>query len=153
MEFIVEHSIRHKIRPESMEPVEDLDYFLNLMAHGIKIRYISKPLYLYRITPGSAFSCYKRIAMMKTVLKNSIENFKNNPNSLVALQEKIEVIDREELYMSFILAIKNRDFTEVLKIINRCQWVIPEFVSRLYRDIVYHTHRIRHGGRVRGIRF
>jgi len=150
--FVKNNHIRHRHRPDSKEPVEDSDFFLQLMAHGMRLRYLPKPMYLYRITPGSATSQTRRNTMMREVLEEFVGKFKNAPTVQIALGKKIAMVAHEEQYMPFMWAIKNKQFYEAYQLVRQSPWVIYEFFRRLGQSVAYHLHRIRHGGRTRGIR-
>ena len=46
---IREYHIRHGCRPFGA----DTEFFLKLLANGLQLLYVPKPMYYYRITPGS----------------------------------------------------------------------------------------------------
>jgi succinoglycan biosynthesis protein ExoO len=150
--FVRNNHIRHRDRPDSKEPVEDSDFFLQLMAHGMQLRYLPKPMYLYRITPGSAISQTKRYTMMREVMEEFIGKFEAAPAVQVALGKKIAMIARKEQYMPFIWTLKKRQLRHASQLACKTPWVIFEFFRRLGDNLAYHVHRIRHGGRTRGIR-
>ena len=150
--FVKNNCIRHRNRPDSKEPVEDSDFFLQLMANGMRLRYIPKPMYLYRITPGSATSQKRRITIMREVLEDVAGKFENAPTVQAALCKKIAMVARDEQYMPFVWALKNKQFQKAYQLACQSPWVIPEFFCGLGQSIGYHAHRIWHGGRTRGIR-
>lgn len=150
--FVKNNCIRHRSRPDSKEPVEDTDFFLQLMALGLGIRYIPKPMYLYRITPGSASGLTKRNVMMREVLENAISQFENAPAVQAALQKKIARVVRAEYYNPFVWALKKMQLRNAFLLAYRTPWVIPEFFRRIRHSLVYQAHRILNRGRMRGIR-
>jgi succinoglycan biosynthesis protein ExoO len=150
--FVRDNRIRHRQRPDSREPVEDTDFFLQLMARGMRLRYIPKPMYLYRITPGSATSQTKRKTMMRKVLEDMMLKFEHAPSVQAALKKKMAKVAQDEQYMPFVWTLNNKQFHKALRLACRSPWVIPEFFRRLGHSIAYHLHRIWYGGRTRGIR-
>lgn len=144
--YVREHRITHSDRKYGA----DLEFFLRVLSFSkLSIWYIPEPLYLYRITPNSASTNKYRFKLLKEVLDKGIELF---PDSLIvrnAFQKKIAHIDRDEKYVSFFWAIKAWQFKESIRIAHKYPWVINEFLTRSIRALVYHIHRIRHGGRVR----
>lgn len=150
--LVKNNCIRHRNRPDSKEPVEDSDFFLRLMALGLQLRYIPKPMYLYRITPGSASSQTMRITMMREVLEDVVGKFENAPPVQAALRKKIAMVARDEQYMPFVWAIKNKQLRKAFQLAYQAPWVIPEFFRGFGHSLAYHVHRIWHGGCSRGIR-
>ena len=148
--FICSKSIRHGKRPESMEPVEDTDYFLKLLIQGIRLCYIHKPMYLYRITPFSAISQTKRHIMMKMTLEKAKKSFREDSVEIKAIERKISMVNRDIDYKSFIDSLKNSTFTKALRATVKSPWILHEFLQRAAEDGLYHAHRIIHGGKARG---
>jgi hypothetical protein len=109
-------------------------------------------MYYYRITPGSMSGLTNRSIMMREVLENAITQFEHAPTVQIALGKKIAMVARDEQYMPFMWAIKNKQFYQAYQLVRQSPWVIYEFFRRLGQSVAYHLHRIRHGGRTRGIR-
>ena len=148
LKFIREHHISHGRRPFGA----DTEFFLHLLAHGLQLCYVPKPMYLYRITPGSMSSLTERYTLMVEVLENAIPQFENAPAVQAALQKKIAMITRTGYYMRFLWALKKKQFGKAFGLAIRAHWVIPEFFRRIGHYLGYQAHRIRYGGRMRGIR-
>ncbi len=145
---IKNNNIYHSNRPYA----EDTEFFIQLMAHGTKLRYVPKPLYQYRITPNSASSTKRRSTMMKEVLENAMPLFLDFPFVQAALRQKIETVTYDELYMPFLVSLKQRQFISAIKMLYQSPWLVIEFLSRVTESAQYHLHRVWHGGQVRGIR-
>lgn len=150
--FIVSNHIHHRVRPESMEPMEDSDYFLKLIAKGIRIYYIPKAMYYYRITPYSATGRANRFSTMKNVLEDTRELFPINSPVRNALDKKILMVRRDEQYMPFVYSIKKKEFKKAFNIAVESPWIISELIRKSGWSAAYQAHRIWHGGRTRGIR-
>lgn len=143
---------KYQIRHSHKKFGEDTEFFLRLLSYGLTLRYIPKPMYHYRITPGSATALSSRARMMREILEKAIGNFENAPSIQNALRKKISMVSCEEQYMVFVRLLKNKEFQKALQISIELPWILPEFIRRSGNDIIYHIHRIRHGGRTRGIR-
>ena len=145
---IREYHIRHGCRPFGA----DTEFFLKLLANGLQLLYVPKPMYYYRITPGSMSGLTNRTALMREVLENAISQFENAPAVQVALQKKIARVVRAEYYNPFVWALKKKQFRNAFLLAYRAPWVIPEFFRRIRHSLVYQAHRILNRGRMRGIR-
>ena len=142
------YNIRHGYRRFAA----DTEYFLQLLAHGLQLCYVPKPMYYYRITPGSMSGLTSRSAMMREVLESAINQFEHDPKVQTALRKKIGMVTRDEHYMPFVWELKQMQFRRAFKLAYYAPWVISEFIRRLGPSTVYHVHRICHGGRIRGNR-
>jgi glycosyltransferase involved in cell wall biosynthesis len=142
----------NKIKHSTKRFGEDTEYFLKILSYNFLIRYVGKPLYKYRITPGSATSESMRCTMMREILEDAIGLFNNSPNIQTALRTKIAMMVKEEQYVPFVLQLKKKKFYSAFKTTINSPWVILEFSRRLGFSLYYHAHRIYHGGRTRGIR-
>lgn len=148
LRLLKQKQIRHSNRKFGA----DTEFFLQLLSHGLKLRFIPKPMYYYRITPGSATSHSSRSTMMREILEDTIGKFEHAPIVQVALQKKIDMVAREEKYLPFVLEIKKKKFYKAFQMACHSPWVISELFKRLWLSLFYQTHRIWHGGRTRGIR-
>lgn len=145
---IREDPIFHRNRPFGA----DTEFFLHLMAHGLQLCYVPKPMYYYRITPGSASGQTGRYDMMQEVLENAVKRFAHAPTVQTAIKKKISLIARRGEYMPFVWSLKKKQFRKAFQIAYRTPWVLPEFLRRLGHNLAYHAHRLRNGGRTRGTR-
>lgn len=146
--FIKKHCIKHS----NLSVHEDNEFFLNILSCGLNLRFVSKPMYYYRITPGSATSNVNRNNLLIDVLEDAVAKFSYSPIIQSALRQKINMVTRDECYMPFLVSLKKGQLITSLKMLFQSPWLAIEFLSRLSECIVYHIHRLRHGGRVRGMR-
>ncbi|MDW7773849.1 MAG: glycosyltransferase family 2 protein [Desulfobulbaceae bacterium] len=146
LHYIREHAITHGTSRYG----QDYAFFLRILANGkLPIWYIPKPLYLYRITPGSACANKNRYKLLKEILEQEISLFPE-ANIQNAFRKKIATIDRDEKYIKFIWSIKDKQFGDALKMLLRNPWFVIEFLLRAENTLAYHAHRIWHGGLTRG---
>ena len=54
--------------------------------------------------------------------------------------------------MPFVCKLKKKQLRKAFHLAYQAPWVIPEFFWRPGHSLAYHAHRIRNGGRTRGIR-
>jgi len=145
-EYLKKYHVKHS----RIRFAEDTEYFLELMSKGIQLKYVPYPLYLYRITPGSATAQKNRADSMLQVLENALDKFINAPAAHSALLGKINQVCREKHYMLFIQSLKNKDLRNTLSLAAKSPWVLSELIRRLGYDFAYHADRMRHGGTMRG---
>jgi succinoglycan biosynthesis protein ExoO len=150
--FIEKNHIRHNSRPDSKEPVEDSEFFLKLMFLGLRLIYVPKAMYYYRITPGSAISQIKRITIMREIFEDIADKSNYEPKIQDALRKKIIMLKRDEQYMPFILSLKRKELITAFQLAFRSPWITIDFFRRLGHSLDYQVHRIWHGGRSRGVR-
>jgi succinoglycan biosynthesis protein ExoO len=146
--YIREHNICHSSRPI----YEDNEFFLKILSFGLKLIYIAKPMYYYRITPGSMSGLSNRHVFWREILEEANQYFTHAPDVQKALKIKMAMVSRNERYIPFIWALKSKEFIKALRLIWRSPWIVREFFSRLGKSSAYQIHRFRHGGRSRGFR-
>jgi len=93
-----------------------------------------------------------RSIMMREVLENAINQFEHAPTVQAALRKKVGMVTRDENYMPFVRELKKKQLRKAFQLAYQAPWVIPEFFRRFGHSLAYHAHRIRNGGRSRGIR-
>jgi len=148
LRHIKQYNVHHSRRRFS----EDTEFFIMLLSHGLQLWYVPKPMYNYRITPGSMTGSPERSRLMREVLENAINHFEHTPNVQVALRKKIVMVTRDEKYLPFIWALKKNEFIKALRLVCQAPWIVAEFSCRLRHSLAYQAHRIWHGGKSRGIR-
>lgn len=148
VKLVREHAITHTVRKVH----EDNEFFLNCFACGAALRYVPAALYYYRITPGSATSNLIRSRDLREVIVTMRSRFPDRPLLQDAFSMKVSVIDREDKYMPFLMAVKERKLTSIMAMVWREPWFVKEMMGRLCREFPYHIHRLMHRGRIRGTR-
>ena len=143
--FIKKYQIQHSNRIVN----EDNEFFLKILIKGLKLIYVPKPMYNYRIRSGSLTSSAENSIMMKEIIKYAIIEARFSPSIQEALSKKLFMIERYENYKPFVRGLKNLQFFKALTIAFQSPWIISEFFSRIGNSISYHSHRILHGGRIR----
>lgn len=146
------HIRNHHVCHTSRRFAADTEFFLQLLAHGLQLCYLPKPMYFYRITPGSMSGLTNRSALMRKVLENAVNQFENAPAVQGALRKKIAMVARNEFYMAFVWELKKKQLRKAFQLASQTPWVIPELFRRLGHSLAYQAHRIRNGGRARGNR-
>ena len=147
----LKHVLRNNIRHSKRRFGADIEFFIELFALCIPLRYIPKPMYYYRITPGSMTSLPDRMTLFREVFENAINKFDHDPSVQLALLKKIAKVCRNELYIPFVLALKMKQYWTAIQLIRKYPWIVKEFIYRLPPSLCYHFHRIRYRGKTRGI--
>jgi len=146
------HIRQHNVHHSSIRYGEDSEFFLKLLSFGLRLYYLPKPMYNYRITPASQSAAPERYPMMFEVIENSIDFFKQQPNIQGALRIKLIMEKRKEAYLPLIISLKRKDFLKTFKLLYQSPWIIHDSIPRIIRALAYHTHRISHHGHIRGTR-
>ncbi|MGH8274437.1 MAG: glycosyltransferase family 2 protein [Gammaproteobacteria bacterium] len=125
---------------------EDTEFFLKLLAAGLKLRYLPEAYYYYRISPGSMTASRLRHIQMEEVLEQAIMMFANNEAMVESLRLRLKQEQRNETYSRFMWALKDRDYTEAMRRSLAKPWLIAELFKRTVHELPYHGHRIWHRG-------
>lgn len=128
----------------------DSEYFLRLLAAGLKLRYLPFPGYLYRVTPGSMTAIRSRYERLAEMLEELMPLFKHSASTVSALRAKTSSLLRLVKYQSFVMNLRSRRFGAVASQILRDPWLLWELTRRLIGDAAYRVHLSYHGGTGRG---
>lgn len=127
---------------------EDTEFFLAIVATGITIRYLPKPLYYYRNTPGSASSTASRHTDMLGVLREAKTWFARSPAILAALDWRIDHECRMQDYCDFMASTRALHIVQSLRLVYRHPQILLEFARRSLRELPYHIGRLAHSKRI-----
>jgi succinoglycan biosynthesis protein ExoO len=128
---------------------EDCCFLLKLLASGGQLVYVPEPLYLYRITPGSASINTSRHEMLAEVLQSAIDDFSQQPEVQEAIAKKISRVELNASYLPFLSALKEGKTRSVLRMVAQRPSFLFLFITRAIREIPYQLDRIIHGGAAR----
>ena len=162
--FIVQHRLlikpifpreivtRQDIRHSTSKIGADNEFFLRIFASGIPIRYVAEPMYLYRLTPGSATNHPEKHRLMRQSIGTglTVEGFGDAARA--AIREKLRQLDRAETYEHFRGAVRSGAIHDAVSVLGAEPWIVGHFFRRLLGDAAYHLHRVWHNGRGRGSR-
>lgn len=112
----------------------DTEFFLKLIAKGIKLRYLPEAYYWYRIMPNSASANKKRIELMNRMLESILPIFSDNIDMQNAIKHRIQ-------YRLLLQNLKNLELNNVLSIICRNPGTLIELIHRSIRQFLYLIHR------------
>lgn len=131
------------IRHSTLRFSADTEFFLRLVADGMKLRYVPKPFYHYRIMPGSMSATGARAQLMRDMLVRLLPLFRHDLPMLRALERKIA-------YRDFTMAIKSGRAAEALRLAWRNPQLVTELMARSVAEVPYVFDRAMHGGSSRG---
>ena len=140
-----ERGIRHSSRRFG----EDIEFFLKLAAAGVGLRYVPRPLYRYRITPGSATATANSQSAMRECLQEcaAFEGF--TPSVRAAFARKIRSLVTNEALHRLGDALGAGRIGEVAGVLTRHPAVLLQLPVRVARRLSYELHRRAHAGRYR----
>jgi len=131
------------VRHSTLSFGEDTEFFLRLLAAGMKMRYVPEAYYYYRITPGSLSANPARSRLMRDMLVQALPLFANDLDMVIALKRKIS-------YRDFTMSIKAGNASTAIQQALKSPWLVGEFMARCFGELIYHSHRISHHGSRRG---
>lgn len=124
----------------------DTEFFLNLLARGLKLRYLPEAYYHYRLSPGSMSSIRSRSIQLEEVLSNAMIMFADDPGMVGALRRRFKLERRNEMYFQFMWSLKDRHLSEAIGKATSHPWVVAECLCRIAHEAPYHAHRLWHHG-------
>jgi succinoglycan biosynthesis protein ExoO len=128
----------------------DTEFFLRLLSHDLRLRYVPAPMYLYRLTPGSATANPLRHRLMRECVERAATLPGFGPAARAALGRKIASLRRSEIYADFSRAVRERRLFACVRLVLRHPWIVLRAARRVVRNRRYQSHRRRHSGRGRG---
>src|SRR5690606_18816211 len=123
----------------------DTEFFLRLVAAGMRMRYLPLPYYFYRITPGSMSATNARARLMRDMLVSVLPLFENDIATLRAIERKVS-------YRDFTMAIKSGRISTAFRLAWKDPTLLTELIARSAGEFQYNFDRSLHGGSSRGIR-
>lgn len=117
----------------------DTEFFLRLIAQGVRLRYVPKAYYWYRITPNSASANGKRMELMNGMLESLLPLFNALPSVQNAIRGRIE-------YRVFLQELKSGHIISAVKLVFSSPKIFLEFSYRAVRQVLYFAHRWLHSG-------
>jgi cellulose synthase/poly-beta-1,6-N-acetylglucosamine synthase-like glycosyltransferase len=140
-----EHGIRHSARRFG----EDIEFFLRLAAAGVGLRYVPRPLYRYRITPGSATATLDSQSAMRDCLQECAGFAGFARPVRAALQHKLRALVANEALHRFGGALRAGRLGAAARELARHPSLLLQLPARGARRLAYELHRRRHAGRYR----
>lgn len=137
--------VRHSTRTFAA----DSEYFIRLGIAGIRFRYLAEPLYLYRVTPGSATASARGRHLMRECLQSIVALDRPPAPIVAALNEKILALEKHEKLYALADALRAMQIRQALKVLVRNFWLLTYSLPFLLRRVLYHVHRISHAGQGR----
>lgn len=128
---------------------EDIEFFIRLFHHGLKLIYFPKPLYLYRVTPGSATAMVSGVHLMRECIEECANYGWADADVRQGFHYKIDSLKRNESLYAIRACIQRLDVVGAFKVIAANPSVVRIIPRRLYRHLAYQAHRIIHSGRHR----
>lgn len=127
------------VRHSQLKFGEDTEFFIRLLARGLRLRYVPCAHYLYRITPNSASANTQRTNLMNGMLESMLPLFEQHPDVQKAIRSRIQ-------YRSLVQNIKTGRIHDAVKIVLRNPHALFELIHRVVRQAVYLAHRRFHSG-------
>ena len=132
------------IRHSKRNYAEDNEFYLSLLATGLRLRYLPAPLYFYRITPTSLSSRKSRWEGVAEIYLDSAIKFKDYPAIVLALKKKAYTAAYHAQYYQWLEKIREKKLAYAIVQAAKKPKLIKTLVKRMISDGIYLTKRIRH---------
>ena len=142
---IREHGLRHTDRRFA----EDAEFYIRLGLAGVTMRYVPKPLYLYRVAPGSLTAVGRDRTLMRRCLEDCAR-LDDVPDTIRrALADKIVALRTNEALYKLADQFRRGNLVGILRILANEPRALLVLPRRLARHLSYQAHRIKHGAQGR----
>jgi succinoglycan biosynthesis protein ExoO len=139
---IRERGLRHSPRRFG----EDAEFFLNLAATGLRLRYLPEPLYRYRVTPGSATAEARDPTLMRECLVQCAGATGFDGAARAAFADKLRQLQEHETLHHCARALRAFDLRQALGALARQPRSVLRVPRLLARRMGYELHRLASGG-------
>jgi succinoglycan biosynthesis protein ExoO len=116
---------------------EDTEFFFNLVATRVRLRYVPEASYLYRRTRMSASSVKTRHSEMLRVLEEAKSKFAEDAAMLNALHARIRHERHLRAYFDFLWSAKSGEMRRAARLVLANPSIMAEFASRSLADISF----------------
>lgn len=140
--LVRQHDVRHSNRRFG----EDIEYFMQLVALGVRLRYVPEPLYHYRISPDSATTTADGDSAMRNCIEacSRLDGFTETTRR--AFDCKIKSLsDNEDLYL-LARHVRGGHLLYALVTLIRNPKLLLLLPRRLLRVLGYEMHRVLNSG-------
>ena len=140
---------KNKLQHSNRRFAEDAEFFIRVALAGARLRYLPEPLYLYRITPGSATAVASDTSLMRRCLEDCM-HIENIPEAVQqALMDKIAALRVNESLYKLVAICRQYEFSQAIKLIRQEPKLLRILPRRLSKHLAYQIHRVIHGGHPR----
>lgn len=145
-EAIHEHQVKHS----NLKFGADSEFIVRLLKLAdLKIKVCPEPMYLYRLTPGSASSVTDRNRILKEMLVKLESDLNFTEEELAAIEYRKSRLDRQNEYMKMLLALREKRYFRVIRLFFSHSYFFCEFCRRLPHTIRYKLALYVNGGKGR----
>jgi succinoglycan biosynthesis protein ExoO len=123
---------------------EDTEFYLKLLASGLRLRYLALPLYLYRITPKSLSSNELRWKNAAGIYLGAVQDFNARPDVVQALIKNARKANELYAYHQWLHQIRSGDFFTATKKAIKNPILVITAVKRSISDTLYHFSKSHH---------
>lgn len=133
-ERITEYQVKHS----ELKFGADSEFIIRLLKlANLKIKVYPEPLYLYRLTPGSASSVTNRSLIAKDMLLRLESDLDFTESERVALDYRKSLLDKQNEYMKLLIALREKRYIRAIGLCIAKPSHVYEFFLRLPRTIRY----------------
>jgi glycosyltransferase involved in cell wall biosynthesis len=141
LDFIRKHQVSHSSRKFGA----DSEFFLRLAFFGLEMTYLPEPLYLYRVTQGSATG-RGNVYLMRECIEECRSWGWGDSGVREAFLAKIQSLKDNEQLHALAERARRMDFGGCIGIIAGRPGILKALPPKAWRHLRYQVHRMTHGG-------
>jgi glycosyltransferase involved in cell wall biosynthesis len=124
----------------------DTEFLINVLHTGAKLKILNEPLYLYRLTPGSATDNTTWPSIMRGMFEGLLENHDFNNQEKEAIKHRINRLKDRERYSNFLSALRQKSIKKMMLSATDDPWVLYYFMRHIFGTIKYRGYIAYKGG-------
>lgn len=130
--------------------VEDTEFYLSVLAKGLRLRYLASALYLYRVTPHSLSSNNQRWKGVSEIYRNAATNFNHEPSVKKSLLFNAKKADKNYRYHEWLRNMRRGELSSAISMTIKEPTLVTTCLKKIVLDTFDHISRTRHSGQGRG---
>lgn len=116
---------------------EDTRFFLQLLARGLRMKYLPEAMYYYRLMPGSLTTLRNRNFQMLQILEELRPMFLCSSHGVSGLDFKIQQVHKSMRYSHILSLLRTWHLRRFAYSVVLNLWFIPMFFQKLFIDLHY----------------
>lgn len=142
-EAIVDHGLRHS----TLKFSADSEFIIRLMKRaGLRMKVFPEPMYLYRLTPGSASAVRERYRIARGMLAGLQEELDFDEDETAAIEGRKALLKRQDEYMKLLVALKEKRYLKAVGLAMSRPGRLLELLRRVPQTMRYRTELWRQEG-------
>jgi glycosyltransferase involved in cell wall biosynthesis len=133
---------RHGVMQPERDYAEDIEFLLRLLHKDVRMVIEEREMYLYRRGHDSISRNPQRVSIFRRTMENLLREFDLTEPEREALQSRIDGLELQEQYLSFVRAMKRGNLARCMKSAAMKPEILAELLRRLPGTLSIRRHQL-----------